>query len=72
MRNLSELQSGEMGIIAHISDPNMACKIMSMGLTPGVKIQIVRIAPFGNTMYIKSGNLALAIRKVEAKSIEVY
>lgn len=56
-------------MISHFTDPQLACKLMSMGVLPGTHIQVVRSAPFGGGCYIKADNLRIALRKEEATRI---
>ena len=71
MRNLSQLAIGEDAIIIEVKDMLLGCKLITMGIVPGNNVRIVRKAPFGNTLYIKSGTQSIALRKLEAQHIEV-
>jgi Fe2+ transport system protein FeoA len=42
---------------------------MSMGVLPGVQIEMVRKSPFGDAFYIKVDGVRLALRKEEAVMI---
>ena len=46
-------------------------RIMDMGITKGVEIKIVKIAPLGDPMELNVRGYELSIRKGEAESIEV-
>ena len=46
-------------------------RIMDMGITKGVEIKVVKIAPLGDPMELKVRGYELSIRKNEAESIEV-
>ena len=45
--------------------------IMDMGITKGVEIKVVKIAPLGDPMELNVRGYELSIRKSEAESIEV-
>ena len=46
-------------------------KLRAMGITAGATAEIIRVAPFGTPIEIKSDNLRLAIGKAEAALIAV-
>ena len=46
-------------------------RIMDMGITKGVDIKVVKIAPLGDPMELNVRGYELSIRKSEAESIEV-
>ena len=46
-------------------------RIMDMGITKGVELKVVKIAPLGDPMELNVRGYELSIRKSEAESIEV-
>ena len=46
-------------------------RIMDMGITKGVEIKVVKIAPLGDPMELNVRGYELSIRKSEAECIEV-
>ena len=46
-------------------------RIMDMGITKGVEIKVVKIAPLGDPMELNVRGYELSIRKSVAESIEV-
>lgn len=46
-------------------------RIMDMGITKGVEIKVVKIAPLGDPMELNVRGYELSIRKNEAESIDV-
>ena len=50
---------------------NLRRRIMDMGITKGVEIKVVKIAPLGDPMELNVRGYELSIRKSEAESIEV-
>lgn len=46
-------------------------KLLAMGITPGVKITVIRTAPLGDPIEVKVRNFLLCLRKTEAQTIEV-
>jgi Fe2+ transport system protein FeoA len=68
-RTLPELKAHESAQAISIIDPALACKLTSMGVLPGVQIEMVRKSPFGDAFYIKVDGVRLALRIEEASSI---
>lgn len=50
---------------------SMTRRLMEMGVIPGVAVQVVKAAPFGDPIEIRVRGYSLAMRKTEAESIEV-
>ena len=46
-------------------------RIMDMGITKGVKIDVCKVAPFGDPVEIKVRGYQLSLRKADAEMIEV-
>ena len=68
-KHLGMLKKGEIGWIAQFDDAQIAGKLLSMGILPGAKVEVISKAPFGGGFYIKADNITLALRKAEASSI---
>ena len=69
---LNNLKVGEIAEVVKINSNNPALKrrIMDMGITKGVKIKIVKIAPLGDPVQIELRGYMLSIRKENLKLIE--
>lgn len=67
----STLSIGEVGIVGGFTDTQMACKLLSMGVLPGSRIQVVRKAPFGGAVYVSIDDQYLALREVELEAIAI-
>ena len=46
-------------------------RLMEMGLVPGALVRVVKAAPLGDPIQICIHNYHLALRRVEARSIQV-
>jgi Fe2+ transport system protein FeoA len=46
-------------------------RLMEMGLVPGAPVRIVKSAPFGDPIQVCIHNYHLALRRTEARAIEV-
>ncbi len=67
MKLLSEFKINEKGILKSIKDVSIANRLFSMGVLPNNEIELLRIAPFGDTLYINVDGIFYAVRKSEAK-----
>ena len=68
------LRDGKTGMnlkISEIGDSALKERLMTMGLIPGTKVQIVRSAPLGDPIAIRVRSYNLAIRKADAEKIAV-
>lgn len=69
---LKELKPGQQGNVVSIgSSGPMKRRIMDMGITPGVEIKVVKVAPLGDPIEINIRGYELSLRKDEAQQIEV-
>lgn len=46
-------------------------RLMEMGVIPGVSVEVIKTAPFGDPIEVRLRGYSLAMRKNEADSIEV-
>ena len=54
--------------------PNKAAfrnKLLALGMTPGAKVKVKRLAPLGDPIEIEVRGFSLSLRKAEAQTIEV-
>lgn len=71
-KKMNGLGIGETGTIRNIAgNASLRRKLLDMGLTPGVKIEVVKVAPLGDPMDIKVRGYNLSLRKEEAAGINV-
>ena len=68
-QHLAQLKRGGQALVSHFRNPQIASKLMAMGVIPGSSIRMVRKAPFGGGCYVKVDNLLIALRNSEALSI---
>lgn len=50
---------------------NQASRLLEMGITPGITLQLIRSAPTGFPIEVKLRGYLLSLRKSEAECIEV-
>mgnify|MGYP001202528589 CR=1 FL=1 len=70
---LDKLPLGKVGVIVQLS-PNAAPfrrKFLSMGITPGCKVSVIRSAPLGDPLEIEMRGFHLCLRRAEAATINV-
>ena len=69
---LNEVPVGGVCTVAKLNGTGkLRRRIMDMGITKGVEIKVVKIAPLGDPMELNVRGYELSIRKNEAESIEV-
>ena len=69
---LRDLKPGQQGKVTSISTTGaMKRRIMDMGVTPGVEIRVVKVAPLGDPVEVNVRGYELSLRKDEATQIQV-
>ena len=69
---LSELKIGQEGRVVKITaEPGIKRRLMDMGLVPGVKVKIEKVAPLGDPMDLIVKGYHLSLRKEESSAIIV-
>jgi len=69
---LSETQLGQVVQIARITgEGSFRRRLMELGLVPGTRVELLRVAPLGDPVELLVRGASLSIRKAEASSIEV-
>ena len=67
---LAELPVGARGTVAEIRCPRaVARRLMEMGVLPGTKVSVVRIAPLGDPIVLRLRGYSLSIRRREAAGV---
>ena len=70
--NLSELKAGHSAAVAAIGGEGaLRQHILDMGVTPGQKITVVKLAPLGDPMELEIRGYSLTLRLADAEKIEV-
>jgi ferrous iron transport protein A len=49
----------------------LSCRLMEMGLTPGVDLRVVGVAPLGDPLELELRGYRLSVRKTEAARVEI-
>lgn len=68
--NIAQLQPGESGVVDTVGGEGALHRhLLDMGLTPGVKVTLVRTAPMGDPLEIRLRGYALTLRRDDAAYI---
>ncbi len=71
-KTINDLSVGESALILSINcEGAMKRRLIDMGITPGVKVTLYKIAPLGDPLELKLRGYMLSIRRSEAKNILV-
>ena len=71
-RTVATLPLGVEAVVRHVSSARpIARRLLELGLVPGTRIRITRIAPLGDPLELRLRNYSLSIRRSEAAAIEV-
>jgi ferrous iron transport protein A len=69
---LAQMPVGSAAKVARIEGADeLACRLMEMGLTPGVELRVVGVAPLGDPMELELRGYRLSVRKTEAMRVEI-
>ena len=52
-------------------DGHLKRRLLQMGLLPGASVQVVRAAPLGDPIEVKSGDSLVSLRRNEAECVRV-
>jgi len=68
---LDQLAVGDSARVLSLGDDEAAERMMEMGLVEGTDFQIIRFAPLGDPIEIKTRGYHLSLRRAEAATVEV-
>ena len=69
---LDKLSIGSSGTIAAVGGEGaLRCRLLDMGLIPGTKVTLQKVAPMGDPMEIRVRGYELTLRVEDGKKIEV-
>ncbi len=70
LTTLAELPIGAEAVVADVVCPRpVARRLMEMGVLPGTRVSVVRVAPLGDPIEIEVRSYSLSIRRREAAGI---
>ena len=68
---LKDSEAGMLVRIDSVGDSKLKNRLMTMGLIPGTRVEILRSAPMGDPIAIRLRSYNLAMRKDDAAQIQV-
>lgn len=72
MKTLASLPIGTRGTVARIEgDDEITLRLLEMGLTPGVEVTVLGVAPLGDPLELELRGYRLSLRRLEAARIEL-
>ena len=72
MKTLKEAKVGETVTVKRLyGEGPVKRRIMDMGITKGVEIQVRKVAPLGDPMELNLRGYELSVRKADAEMIEI-
>ena len=71
MMTLKSAKLGEVVRIDSVGESNLKQRLLTMGLIPGTRVEILRSAPLGDPIAVRLRAYNLALRKDDAEKIEV-
>ncbi len=72
MKTLKEAKLGELMTVTKIRGEGATKRrIMDMGITKGVQLQVRKVAPLGDPIEVTVRGYELSLRKADAQNIEV-
>ena len=72
MKSLNDVKVGETATVVKLHGEGATKRrIMDMGITKGVEIHVLKVAPLGDPMELNVRGYELSVRKADAEKIEV-
>jgi ferrous iron transport protein A len=73
MTTLKDMKAGDRGRVQGFNStaPAYRRKLLSMGLTPGVELQVIRVAPLGDPVEVRVRGSSVSLRRDEASALLV-
>ena len=69
---LDKLPIGQSAVIRTVGGEGaLRCRLLDMGLIPGTRVEIIKVAPLGDPLELMVRGSSLSIRKEDARKIEV-
>lgn len=70
--SLADVPVGESAIVRSVGGRrDVAVRLMEMGLLPGTRVEVVRVAPLGDPIEVRVRGFALSMRRAEAAHVGV-
>ena len=66
-----KLETDHAGVVCCFSDQKLACDLLSLGVTPGSHIRLVKKSPFGASFLVEVEGRKIAIGPQEMRAINL-
>ena len=71
-RTLDDLPIGSSATVTALGcERRIACRLMEMGLLPGTRVEMVRVAPLGDPIEVRVRGYSLSLRRKEAAQLRL-
>ena len=71
-QTLADLPIGSTATVTKLScERRIACRLMEMGLLPGTRVEMVRVAPLGDPIEVRLRGYSLSLRRSEAAQLQL-
>ncbi len=68
--SIADLAPGESGVVTQVGGEGALHRhLLDMGITPGVKVTLVKTAPMGDPLELRLRGYSLTLRKADAATI---
>ncbi len=72
MNRLADVSLGGKAVVRGVTgSDDVSLRLLEMGLTPGVEVRLVGVAPLGDPLELEIRGYRLSLRKSEAARVEV-
>ncbi|MCF0116557.1 MAG: ferrous iron transport protein A [Bacilli bacterium] len=72
MKTLDQLKIGQTGTIQNVGgERKLRRRLLDMGVTPGTRVLVIKMAPLGDPIEIKIRGYELTLRKDEAQLLTI-
>lgn len=72
MTSLADLPVGQRGVVREVQGQDeVTLRLLEMGVTPGVEVEIIGVAPLGDPLELELRGYRLSLRMSEAGRISV-
>lgn len=72
MKSLAQLAIGQRGRVAEVTgDDEISLRLLEMGLTPGVEVAVLGVAPLGDPIEFELRGYRLSLRRSEAARVQL-
>jgi ferrous iron transport protein A len=72
MKTIADMKVGQRGQVTNIhGHDSLTARLMEMGLTPGIDVELIGVAPLGDPLELLVRGYRLSLRRTEAKRVEL-